>query len=207
MTAPLSVADLVGRLKNQPLSLAFDTNAVFRHRRFFEVCDAVVQLNEDRPEDDPVRLSLCAVVYGEKLHDMRCEHDVATRGTFDEVEILKKLQQKKVEVCPFAREHAAQMSALLYDKYPDQASWHAAKRALYIQRLGAQHLDAQIPGRQRCSATSDWLVAAHAALMRSVLVTDDQGSEFQDLADRAKLGDLEQALQQLGLWSPRPASE
>jgi predicted nucleic acid-binding protein len=206
MTAPLSVADLVGRLKNQPLSLAFDTNAVFRHRRFFAVCDAVSQLNEDRPSD-PVRLSLCAVVYGEKLHDMRCEHDSAVRGPFDEAAILRVLAQKKVEVCAFAREHAAQMSALLYDRYPDQASWHAAKRALYIQRLGAQHLDAQIPGRQRCSATSDWLVAAHAALVRSVLVTTDQGTEFQDLADRAKLADLEQALQQLGLWSPRPARE
>lgn len=205
MTARLLATELERRLRGDALTLAFDTNAIFSHRRFYEVCDAINQWNDGQRSADPVKLVLCSVAYGEKLLDMRQVHQVAAYGNFDEAKILKVLAQKNVDVCPFASEHAGKMSALLHRHYPSQATWQAAKRELYIQRLGAQALRQQIPGLGRtCSATVDWLIAAHAQMQSSVLVTDDQGEEFAQITDQTQMKELEAALAALGVW-PAPS--
>ena len=202
MTARLLATELERRLRVEALTLAFDTNAVFSHRRFLDVCDAILQWNDRQRSADPIKLVLCAVAYGEKLLDMRQEHQSATFGKFDEAKILRVLAQKKVDVCAFASEHAGKMSALLHRHYPSQATWQTAKRELYIQRLGAQALREQIPGSGRtCSATVDWLIAAQAQMQSSVLVTDDQGEEFAQITDQTQMQELEAALAALGVWS------
>lgn len=205
-TKPLPKTRVIERLQAPRLLLAFDTNAVEFTARFLDVCDAVARFNSQRQQLDAVQMFISSVVYGEKLLHMRQFFNPTQKGPFNESRILAMLETKKVTLLAFESKHAAKVAEELGLRYPTREQWVEAKRELYIQKLGIQHLRAQImTNGKQCSATNDWLVAGHAQVEGHLLVTDDTGEEFTGLSDRTRLATLEEALRELAPMPPGSA--
>ena len=191
------------RLSGSEVRLAFDTSAVFADAPFLTVCALVARLNALRSEENPIRLAICAAAHAEKLFDLKQEK----KELFNEAAVMKILERKGVSVLPFDRQHARRLAELLGERYPDTKAWRAAKRQRYIETLGIQNMQEQIPGSGRaCSATVDWLIAAHAIEESCLLVTEDGGPEFRGVIERVKMASLKKALEELLIREQERAS-
>lgn len=189
-------AEILLRLRGSKVRLAFDTSAVFDHTHFVTICELVNQLNVFRAADDPVELAICAAAHAEKLFDLK----QATKDNFDEAQVMQMLARIGVRILPFDRQHARRLAELLGTLYPDTKSWRAAKRRRYIEALGIQKIETEgkiSASGKSCSATVDWLIAAHALEESCLLVTEDKGPEFRDVDERVKSNSLKNALEQL----------
>jgi hypothetical protein len=186
--------DILAELRGGGVKFAFDTNALSGKRRLGALCMRVkhwnVQLTaRTLPE---VKLFVCTVAHFEELfHIKKSKGDL-----FDNQVILDGLDSLGIAVQPFSVEHALSTAMWLGARHPTSEAWRNAKKERYMRGLGL------VPGKDRaegahCSTTVDWLIAGHAQAERCVLVTDDEGPEFEGLVDKVRLGELEVALQQL----------
>lgn len=175
------------------VALAFDTNALFFDRRLTEVCNDVARHNEHLAARalPPVRLVVSAVAHAEKLFDLKQQF----QARFDGAKILQGFVRKGLAVEPFRADHAIETAKRLGERYATDGAWQGAKRLRCISCLGLAASTVP-PGTGRgCGATVDWLIGGHARAAGCVLVTNDVGPEFAELADRVTLDVLEAALQ------------
>lgn len=183
------------RLRGGSTVLAFDTNAVYGDRRLFKLCDSMAAFNDRRRKSGhpDVRLVVSTVVYAEKLFDLKQRYG----KHFDLKEILRGLEQKKLDVQPFSTHHALATAVRLGEKYKDDAAWQSAKRTRYIAALGLPK-DTSAPATGRnCGATIDWLIGGHAHAEGAILVTDDNDPEFGGGIERVRFDVLKEALDRL----------
>jgi hypothetical protein len=188
--------EVTQRLRSGGIKLSFDTNALFAPRKLATLCADVARWNEhlSRQKRDPVQLAVCAAAHAERLFDLKQQY----KGTFDMRTILDGLQHMRLEIEPITVKHALEMATLLAERYPNTAAWHEAKRIRYLQSLGLDPKTTQAPGTgQKCGATIDWLIGAHARAENSILVTDDKGPEFKGVRERVSFNVLASAVQQL----------
>lgn len=207
-TTPLPAPELVQRLRQGSLTLAFDTNAVEGHAAFLTVCDAIALLNASRTVEARIRVVVYAVAHGEKLLHLRQQHSqrVAALGEFDDEQVFLQLSDRGIEIHAFEEHHARAVASLQHSRYPTRQDWWAQKRTRYIHALGVQAHEKTIAASgKRCSATVDWLLAAQAEVDGHILVTEDTGPEFDCLAQRTRFKDLEHALGALEVWPPPQA--
>jgi hypothetical protein len=187
-------ADIVERLRQGGLRLAFDTNALVADQKFTDLCNDVSRWNVrleavGRPI---VQLIVCTVAHVEKLFDLKQRF----KGTFDMDVILAKLESKGVQVEPFSAAHALEVAVRLGRSYPDGQAWHQAKKERCLGCVGLP-LTTPAPGTGgSCGATVDWLIGGHAHASGCILVTDDKGPEFKGI-ERVGIDRLVAALQQL----------
>lgn len=189
----MTTAELQQWLRDGGGPLALDTNVVYGDVRLFELCDRLNTLKQRRVASHTT-LFIGAVVYSEKLHDLRQKH--AQR--YDPDVILQGMRRKGLVVRDFTHLHADHLARLLGERYPSATDWYAFKRTLYLKRLGLpQDMWEQAPATgQNCGATVDWLIAAQADCEGWLLVTEDDGLEFRGIK-RIRLARLEDALQGL----------
>ncbi|KYF78277.1 hypothetical protein BE17_13155 [Sorangium cellulosum] len=188
--------EIAARFRRGGLALAFDTNALYVDRSLIGLCAEIERCNERLRQRDlpPARLIVCAVAHVEKLFDLKQKY----RDAFDFGAILDGLRSKGLEIQAFDASHARETAIRLGERYPSTEAWHQAKKQRCIRCVG---LD---PGRvgapdsgQRCGATVDWLIGAHARAEGCVLVTDDSGPEFTGLADRVQFATLAAAVHEI----------
>lgn len=191
--------ELAARLRKGPVTLAFDTNAVYSDRRLFDLCDLVDQFNvrQEAAGRARVRLLLSAVAYAEKLFDLKQKF----RDKFDMKTILEGLRRKNIEFQPFDDRHALETAVHLGQQYETDEKWQQAKRARYLSALGLSRNTAIEATGSSCGATVDWLIGGHALAEGCILVTNDTGIEFKGL-ERVRLDVLEAAVAELLGESP-----
>ena len=185
--------EIAARLRPGGLAFAFDTNALFGNTSLFAVCSDVARHNDYLAAHSlpPVRLVISTVAHTEKLFDLKQKF----REKFDGAEILRGLERKGLAIEPFEAEHAIETALRIGERNPTTAAWHEAKRQRCLECLGLPTAT-DTPGKGKgCGATVDWLIGGHARAPGCVLVTDDNGPEFDGLADRVKLDVLKAALQ------------
>jgi hypothetical protein len=187
--------EIADKARSGGLTLAFDTNALFRDKRLFAVCNGVSRYNERLKERglSPVRLVVCTVAHAEKLFDLK----QAFKETFDRDVILQGIQRKGLIIQAFEIRHAMETGVRLGERHATPDAWHAAKKKRCLQCLGLPSETPLEATGQGCGATVDWLIGGHARAEGFVLVTDDTGPEFKGLTERLKLSTLEEALEQL----------
>lgn len=173
--------------------LALDTNAIYGLGRLAKVCNHVNLL---RAAAEPLDIRLCvpAVVHMEVLFDLR--QNIGTK--FDANIVVQGLLDKGLTIAPFEERHAVHAAERLAESFPHKADWQAAKRRHCIECLGlglSEEKAYELESRKKpCSATIDWVIAAHAAHEGWILVTNDKGAEFAGLKLKMKLEQLEQIL-------------
>jgi hypothetical protein len=101
--------------------------------------------------------------------------------------VRKELNQRNVQVFPFASEDAEHCAELLAQRYASPTAWQDFKKRRCLECVGLPlqyHKHAAGTGQQ-CGAPNDWLIIAQATRADMVLVMDDQGrsGEF-DLVER-----------------------
>ena len=179
--------------------LLFDTNAVEMHRAFHRLCDEINRLNHTmKPRH--IDMFISAVAHTEKLFHLKQQ----IGAPFDVRVAMAGLTNVGVKVLPFAIEHAHATALLLGKRYEKRDDWRDAKRKRCLQCLGARPEDSV---GKNCSATIDWLIAAHAIHENCILVTDDRGIEFRDVLDKITMDTLEQAIGELLRTSERESPE
>ncbi|UQA56781.1 hypothetical protein [Polyangium aurulentum] len=186
--------DITAQLRSGGVKLAFDTNALSGKKRLGALCTRVKHWNEQLsartlPE---VKLLVCTVAHFEELfHIKKSKGDL-----FDMRVILDGMDSLGIEVQPFGVDHALSTAMWLGERHKTSEEWRRAKKKRYMHGLGLT-LGKDEPEGAHCSTTVDWLIAGHAQAERCVLVTDDEGPEFEGFADKVRLGELEAALKQL----------
>ena len=159
------------------------------HRAFHQLCDEINRLNHTmKPRH--IAMFISAVAHTEKLFHLKQQ----IGAKFDVTVAMEGLTNIGVEVLPFAIKHAHATAELLGTRYEKRDDWRDAKRKRCLQCLGARPEDSD--GRN-CSATIDWLIAAHAIHENCILVTDDRGIEFKDVLAKIRLKTLAQAISEL----------
>ena len=191
--------ELVAFLSEGKGQLVFDTNALFAHLRFSQLCDDINKLNKIK--NYQLQIVVPALAHAEKLHDLRQSLGV----DYKLKRVLKFLQEKKVKIMSFEQHHAEATAELFAKQFPDKTSWLAYKRKRCCDCLSLTASECEkkidILGKnKKCSATIDWLIAGYAQAEHSILVTDDKGIEFKDVVRKTNLDKLEVALQQLQVW-------
>lgn len=172
-------------------ALLFDTNAIYGNR-LVEVANTVNQLNEVRSGGPQISLMVSPLAYAERQAQER-----RRRGeTFDAAIVLHFLRSKGVKVHPLDEEVADGIADWLVRRAPDDAAWQRLKWSRVAEVAGLETGERS----PRIAATVDWFIGGHAAAQGMVLVTDDQGLEFESVerATRAQLKDaLDGLLRQL----------
>lgn len=196
----MNVEECSQRLREGGLRLSFDTNALYGNKRLIALCGEVSRWNERLKARGllPVRLAVCTVAHAEKLFDLKQQYS----GTFNPDVIARGLESKGLRIESFEVKHALETANRLGASYPSSQAWHQAKKERCLRCLGLDPETHPTPGSgRRCGATVDWLIGAHAQTEGYVLVTQDEGPEFQTL-QRVSLDTLVNSLQQL-LSDPR----
>jgi hypothetical protein len=170
--------------------LAFDTNVLRHHKRFLDLCDRVKLLNAS-PGNFALQVVVPAVAHGE--HVLHIRH---SKGPdFKSERIWIGLQDKGVEVRSFDGKDAESVAELIGTQFSDDAAWQAAKRKLAGRQLGLSDEQLETAKNRRVGATVDWLIAGQTAANQPwILVTNDKGMEFQAVARKISLENLEALL-------------
>lgn len=165
----MTVDELVQRMEAAPIGLAFDTNFLFAansQTALTDVAEKVNQANERlRPgsKRGPITVYLPALVHAERAYQIRRSR-AARAQSFDLSYIRESLEDLGFEFVPFEQPDAEGAVEHLFALYPDDDSWHAAKKS-----------------KGSTSATVDWYIAGQAAHRGWLVVTDDGGPEWQGL--------------------------
>lgn len=173
--------------------LALDTNALSGFRRLAGVCNSVNLL---RTAAEPLDIRLCvpSVVHMEVLFDVR----QTLKAAFDPNVVLQGLVDKGLTIEPFDAKHAEHAAERLAESFPRSEDWQAAKRRHCIEYLGLGLSEERVrelaAKKKRCSATIDWVIAAHAAHEGWIMITNDKGPEVASLELKMSLEQLEDIL-------------
>ena len=158
-------AEIAEKLRAGGIQLYFDANAIRGKSarnvgNFLALCRDVKYL---RDQNQPApSIKVISVVYFELVHQLRREIT-----SFDESLIAQQLQDLEVEVISLDTPAASCCARHLHSWHPTMELWTVAKT----------------PANNK--ATLDWLISTHAAEANHVLVSNDQGIEFERL-DHAK---------------------
>jgi hypothetical protein len=198
----LQRADLIALLSSTPpVSLVFDTNAIFgdsRNDPFINICDKINRINEQAGDDiGRIRMLISAPVYVEKLQDLRSRYK-----DFKPALISDFLVSKRIEVVALEQTHAEHIAAMLGHRFAGSDEWRAFKKGRCLQCLGLPRDQVVSGSGKQCGATIDWLVAGHADAEHLVLVTDDADPEFDQVRRKTQLGTLAAAVEELLPGSP-----
>lgn len=177
-------------------TIAFDTNAMFSIRRFFDLCDTIGRINSASGRS-PLRVVVPSIIHMEMLHDIR-QMQIKKGIAYDPARIAGPLQDKNVTIEDFNTSHAEACAERLARHFPDDNSWQTAKKKLFATCLNVAIDDALLQNVGRCPATIDWVVAGQVIAEGWIFVTNDKGkgSEFQDLSRKISLECLEGVLNQ-----------
>lgn len=188
-----SVEELI---RHGGVRLAFDTNALSSHNRFFDVCNLANRLRASSPLLD-LQLIVPAVVHGEHLLHIR--HEIHAKGkAFDGGLVQKDLERKGLQIAAFGSEDAENTAEFIAGQFTEDAAWQTAKRNFAGRQLGLTSGQLEAAQGKKLSATVDWLIAGQtAANPQWILVTNDQGLEFEALSRKVTLEGLEAALGRL----------
>ncbi len=180
----MTPAQLIEELAQSP-SLAVDTSTIQGHA-LFELANLVNRCNTQHGLD--IRIAVSTLVYTERQAQARRHFGRDFRAET----VRQGLASKGIEIESFTLDDAEQGSALLARAAPTQQAWQDLKWS----RI-ARELKVTPNAHKRVSGTIDWFIAAHAGARDWVLVTDDQGPEFQQLATRTTSATLRDALSSL----------
>ena len=173
------------------LTLAFDTNTVFSHQRFWKICNKINQLNDKYHYK--FSLIVSALVHTEKLFDLKQE----LKETYKLEIVTQSLNSKHISVKSFEMHHAEATASIIGEQFPTPDEWHQFKRQKCIDCLGVQKTENIHGTGKKCGATVDWFIAGHASSENYLLITQDSGEEFKGIKNKTDLKSLEIAIDQL----------
>lgn len=192
----MNAAALRTRIQLGPTThLLLDTNAVFSDRNALALGTWASQWNLDNP-GAAVNIHVSMVAHGEKLFQLK--KDKGDR--YDPSVPHQALLSKQIGLLEFKEAHALRLASMLGARFPGPEDWLEQKR---LHCLRCLHLDDEYAEQRlrlareagkKCGKTVDWLIAAQALAEGWVLVTDDKGWEFADVADKIRRAELEIAL-------------
>lgn len=184
------------------VALAFDTNALWQHKKLFEVCNLANQLR-GKSSHRGFDLLVPAVAHCEHVLHIRHETGAKTRSFSSEV-LREGLERKGLRVEGFLLDDAEKVAELIAGNHPSAESWQQAKKELAFRRSGlTDQQKAELPGK-KFAATVDWLIAGQAAGNAWILVTNDTGPEFGEVPLKIDFDSLEAIL--LDLLAEHPAA-
>jgi hypothetical protein len=176
------------------LTIAFDTNALFRNKQLTKLCDSINHLNliEDKYQ---ITLVVPAPAHTEKLRQLKQQRN----NSYNHKVVLQGLMDKGINIASFKSCHAEIVAELLYKQFPTDKDWQTFKRQRCIDCLGLGEFKKNIKSSvgKKCSATVDWLIAGYAYAEDCLLVTDDTGKEFKGIDKKTTFDELEVAVTQL----------
>jgi predicted nucleic acid-binding protein len=122
----------------------------------------------------PNQHSLCvsALAHAERIAQLRRQ-----KGSAFNAEMVDAfIRTHEIEILAFDRNHSEAVAVTMADWHPTNAAWQDAKWRRCAEAMGQR--DTHRPATRACPATVDWFIAAHGLSARSVLVSEDSGSEF-----------------------------
>ncbi|MDO9021271.1 MAG: hypothetical protein Q8S73_22910 [Deltaproteobacteria bacterium] len=178
--------EILEYLRRPDAVVAFDTNTIFGSGGQKDPGAALIacisRINVFRVA--PIRMVVPAVVYHEKLRQMRQEWGNEFDPSFPE----GFLHSKHIVVEAFDKPHAERTAERLAALYPVDGAWRAFKKRRCLECVGLSPTLAGAEGDgSRCGATVDWLIAAQADMSGYLLVTNDLGAEFASVACMASV--------------------
>jgi predicted nucleic acid-binding protein len=187
--------DVLEYLRRPDAVVAFDTNTIFGSGGQKDPGAALIacvnRINTLRAT--PIRKVVPAVVYHEKLRQMRQMLGARFIPSLPE----GFLDSKKIEVESFDKPHAERTAERLGRLYPNQGEWRAFKKRRCLECVGLHPGTETAGDGSACGATIDWLIASQADANGYLLVTNDAGPEFVDVARRTSLDIANAAAQRL----------
>lgn len=183
------------------VTLALDTNVSRSSRvmvRLLDLAAAVAARGLD------VRLAVPAPAFAEILMDLR-EHFAAR---YDPDRIATFLTENaRLDIPAFDASDADHMAARLHARFGDDERWQQARiDAAFAELRLSGEADGLRRAKARCSASIDWLIGSQADRRGWLLVTDDRGPEFADIALRAGFAAVRAALKRLAADTTRRES-
>ena len=180
-------ADEVARfLERKDARIAFDTNVVITLRSFFEV----VERMRTHPSSRHVEVIVPSAVHFEVLLDLKQAHG----DRYDEQRVSDGLRGKQIKVAALTEAHAEHISTLTRRRHPTTPDWHSHKRRRCLECVGLPTTTKTEGNGHACGATIDWLVAGQSQHEAWLLVTNDQGVEFEGVSLRTTGAGLRAAL-------------
>jgi hypothetical protein len=95
---------------------------------------------------------------------------------FDPAAVEAFVATHRIEIVPFDREAAERVGEKLSETFVSNDDWNLAKWKRCAAAVGHR---GKPPNDLRSPATVDWLIARHLTGADAVLVTEDQGIEFE----------------------------
>lgn len=177
--------EVLAYLRRPDAVLAFDTNTIFKNNpdanRGTDLIDCINQINVTR--ERAIRKVVPAVVLHEKLRQMRQTYGAGFSTTLPD----QFLEEKVIQVEPFEKVHAEKAAARLWQLYPRHGDWRTFKKRRCLTCVGLPASTTTPRDGKECGATVDWLIAAQAEMNGYLLVSDDKGDEFKEVALLARL--------------------
>ncbi|MGE0489895.1 MAG: hypothetical protein AB7S38_11885 [Vulcanimicrobiota bacterium] len=97
---------------------------------------------------------------------------------------------KGVSVESYDDSDAIAFSEMVCELFPEKGERHEARKKRCMDCLGVT----EAPGGTSCPGTTDWHIAGQARGRKWILITDDRGEEFQGVARKATLAQLQEVL-------------
>lgn len=182
------------------VALAFDTNALWHHKKLFEVCNLA---NQVRGKSSHLGFELLVPAVAHSEHVLHIRHETGAKTRSFSSEILREgLERKGLRVEGFQLDDAEKVAELIARQHPSAESWQQAKKELVLRRSGLTGPEkVDLPGR-KFAATIDWLIAGQAAGNSWILVTDDTGPEFAEVSLKIDFASLESLLEKMLAEAP-----
>lgn len=114
------------------LTIAFDTNVLFRDKSLIKLCDNVNLLK--LYGNKKIRLVVPAPAHLEKLHDLKQQRKEDYNLDF----VLKSLGDLGIEITAFEPRHAEIVAELIGKQFPTTQDWRNFKRKRCLNCLGLQ---------------------------------------------------------------------
>lgn len=181
------------------LTIAFDTNILFKDKSLIELCDKInhLKLYGNRK----IKLVVPAPAHLEKLHDLKQRY----KDTYNFEIITSGLRRKGLIVAAFEPRHADIVAGLIGKQFPTTKDWRDFKRNRCINCLGLKGTIDEfivLGSGKNCGATVDWLIAGYAYAENCLLITEDKGEEFKDIR-KTNLESLIEVVKQLLKETPK----
>ncbi len=178
------------------VTLAFDTNILFRTSQFLSLCDLANEVNENRRVIGlPGRISLCVPAVAHTEHLFHMAQKLAS--AFDITIVHHVLDQRNIEILDFTVGEAEHCVELLVQRYETPAKWYAFKKRRCLECIGLPNNYATEGSGKKCGAPNDWLIVAQANARKALLVTEDKGPEFAHIERIVYFADVQATLQRV----------
>lgn len=157
--------------------IMLDTNANWGPAQWIrEAARKIAILNESlsRLGKSEILLRVSALVYTEKLFDMHQEY----KQIFNINVVHELFDYSGIEVLEFGQSDAERTAKMLGAAFGTSSKWHNAKRTRFFQHLGLPESEKPEITGKNLPGTIDWFIAGHAYGARILVVTNDQGNEW-----------------------------